>query len=94
MFTKGDIITAYKSGIHEFIRYRDFHEQELKPGVIGPLVVYRQLYTACGKPRKSKKDNMCHAVFCQKAEIHIKGRLLELEEEKVRLNKLLGQFNK
>ena len=96
-FQAGELITAYKSGIHQFIKYvyRDEDGKSVGPDYDGPIdmytpiVVFKQLYTSRGKPCKSKKELSCDASFCRKASERIRDRLREIEEEKDRLSNIL-----
>lgn len=89
-FKIGDIITAYRKGIHEItdIKNRFYERQEEIPSiypnaVIGDeynsLVYYRTLLTDKGTLcKQSKVIHVCDAAYCDPFEVFIKS-----EEERI-----------
>jgi hypothetical protein len=97
-FTKnlkeGDIILAYKKGIHivtrverRFVRKVDIRYDESK--AVGDeysgLIYYRQLARANGKKIKSKREWCCDAHYCRPLDDSWFQEQLDVLEEKRRL---------
>ena len=73
-FKPGDLITAYESGLHRFIKY------EKRKGET-PLVYYTRVYNANGKQCKSKKVLVCDASYCRPAIEYIMATIEQKKEE-------------
>lgn len=93
----GDLITAYKSGIHRIINIQERWEHKdgfMKPyqfelndlcgRKIGDLVTYVQVANSNGKLINSKKEFSCDICFCKPLENYISS----LEEIIVKLKEL------
>jgi len=72
-FKPGDLITAYQSGYHEFVEYK-----ERKDSV--PLVIHKKRYDKKGKPKKSA-FKQCDAAYCRFAKDGIEKSIKEKLEE-------------
>lgn len=90
----GDLITAYKSGIHRIINIQERWEHKdgfMKPyqfefndlcgRKVGDLVTYVQVANSNGKLINSKKEFSCDKFFCKPLSVYI-------EDLEKRLNKL------
>lgn len=86
-FKEGDLITMYAKGIFSFVNYKHRYDEDHKEDV--PLVFGKRVFTAEGKPIKSKKAEGCDAAYCRRAENYIAQRLEEIELEKSRLTEIL-----
>jgi hypothetical protein len=96
---EGDLITTYYAGFFrlEKIERRFYTEDYIKyfPSFkdklgeeYSPLYHFTQEYDSNGKPKKSKQKS-CDAQFCNLAEDFIKQEILDMEERKQNLEKLL-----
>ena len=78
----GDLITAYKSGYHIFIKYEDRGKGET------PLAYYQKKYGVDGKPCKSKKVLTCDASYCRMAVDRINEEIEKKKKEIIALEKI------
>ena len=80
----GDLITAYHSGYHEFIKY-EYRGHELVP-----LIHYKKRFNLDGKPIKSKVTLVCDGAYCRKANEHIEKSISDKKIAIENLSKLLN----
>ena len=95
----GDLITTYYAGFFrlEKVERRFYTEEHIKyfPSYkdklgeeYSPLYYFTQEYDSNGKPKKSKQK-ACDAQFCKPAKDFIKKEILDIDERRQQLEKLL-----
>jgi len=79
----GDMITAYRKGYHEFIKFED------RGNKVVPLVHYKQIYNENGKPCKPKIVFQCDAAYCRRAIDYIEKAIEKKTQELKALKEIL-----
>lgn len=79
----GDMITAYRKGYHEFIKFEERGTE------IVPLVHYKQIYNDNGKPCKSKTIYQCDGAYCRRAIDDINKQIEKKTQELTALKEIL-----
>jgi hypothetical protein len=101
---KGDLITAYHSGIHKVVNIQERWNNRKDPMLpvyyeynencgdkIGDLVTYTKVADTNGKPINSTKEYSCDIAFCNSLSSHIeniKNTIKQLEKLKIQYEKL------
>lgn len=90
----GDLVTAYRAGIHRVIaitpRYKaaEYPYVSNKPtdidsvGECSPLIKYQPVYNQWGRPvKKSKTTYSCDALYCKPAMEYIESAIKNMEDK-------------
>lgn len=96
----GDLVTAYRAGIHRVIaitpRYKaaEYPYVSNKPtdmdsvGEYNPLITYQPVYNKWGEPVKSKTTYHCDVMYCKPAMEYIESAIKDMEDKILVLKQL------